>query len=72
MLHEIVAPSALLPDIGNELAHNVQLMKTGEYNPPLLSLVIDELLDDIEKRILRKHIPPEIIRRSARSDADIT
>ena len=61
MLNQIVHTGAMLPDISNQLTHNIQLVETRE-NKNLIILAMDEFLNDVQGAILLQHILPQICR----------
>ena len=63
MLDKIISPGTIRLNICNELAHNVKLMEARKYDLLLLRLEVHELLNDVEQRVFRQNVTPQIVCR---------
>ena len=59
MLNQIVAADAVCFNVADQLAHNVHLVISGEYE--FISLQTNELLDDVHHTVCLENILPQVI-----------
>ena len=59
VLDQIIASGSVCFDVGNEFAHDVELVETRENE--FVALQTDELLDDVHHAVCLKYILPKVI-----------